>query len=130
MNPAMNYTKKSFGMNWKMTAKTTLVQLHHKVETFEQVNKHLVIVLQEVFLDYMRKEFNFNQIQGMRLGDSMHFHAYSLKDRLQLNLTSRVSTDANGIAACLGLQVSQLVELEVILTTLQSRISTRTLLTV
>ncbi|MEI6043716.1 MAG: hypothetical protein WCS37_04910 [Chloroflexota bacterium] len=29
-------SSKSFGMNWKMTAKTTLVQLHHKVETFEQ----------------------------------------------------------------------------------------------
>lgn len=27
-------TSKPFGMNWKMTAKTTLIQLHHKVETF------------------------------------------------------------------------------------------------
>jgi hypothetical protein len=32
----------SFGMNWKMTAKTILVQLHHKVDTFEGINKHLV----------------------------------------------------------------------------------------
>jgi len=63
----------------------------------------------------------------------MHFHAYSLKNldkRLKLNLSTRVSTGANGIAACLGLQVSPLVELEVILTTLQSKISTKTLLTV
>lgn len=26
---------KGFGMNWKMTAKTILVQLHHKIQTFE-----------------------------------------------------------------------------------------------
>ncbi|HYA40858.1 MAG TPA: hypothetical protein VEF34_06120 [Syntrophobacteraceae bacterium] len=30
---------KSFGMNWKMTAKTILVQMHHKAQTFEQVHK-------------------------------------------------------------------------------------------
>ena len=28
---------KPFGMNWKMTAKTTMIQLHHKVETFEHL---------------------------------------------------------------------------------------------
>lgn len=35
-------SKKSFGMNWKMTAKTILVQMHHKIHTFEHVNKKLV----------------------------------------------------------------------------------------
>jgi hypothetical protein len=33
-------SKKSFGMNWKMTAKTILVQMHHKIRTFEHVNKN------------------------------------------------------------------------------------------
>ena len=28
---------KPFGMNWKMTAKTILVQLHHKVDTLEHI---------------------------------------------------------------------------------------------
>jgi hypothetical protein len=28
-----------FGLNWKMTAKTILMQLHHKVETFQDVGK-------------------------------------------------------------------------------------------
>jgi hypothetical protein len=124
---------KPYGMNWKMTAKTTLVQLHHKIETFEQLGKHLVIVLQEALLDYMRKEFDFSQIREVLLGDSMHFHAYSLQestDQIRLNLTSRVSTDAAGIATCLGLQVSPKVELEIILATLQSKISDRTLLTI
>ena len=44
----------SFGMNWKMTAKTILVQLHHKVDTFENLNRKLVLVLQQPLLDYMR----------------------------------------------------------------------------
>src|SRR5579875_1003776 len=28
-----------FGMNWKMTAKTILVQMHHKVQTFQGMNR-------------------------------------------------------------------------------------------
>ena len=31
---------KPFGMNWKMTAKTILVQLHHKVDTLEHIGKN------------------------------------------------------------------------------------------
>ena len=37
----------SFGMNWKMTAKTILVQMHHKAQTFEHVHKKLVLVVQD-----------------------------------------------------------------------------------
>jgi hypothetical protein len=39
-------SRKSFGMNWKMTAKTILVQLHHKVQTFEHIGKHLALIVQ------------------------------------------------------------------------------------
>ncbi len=42
---------KNFGMNWKMTAKTTLMQLHHEAQTFEHLNKHLVLVIQDHFLE-------------------------------------------------------------------------------
>ncbi len=41
---------KTAGMNWKMTAKTILVQLLHKVETFQEIDKHLVLVIQDHFL--------------------------------------------------------------------------------
>lgn len=126
-------SRSSFGMNWKMTAKTTLVQLHHKVETFEQLNRHLVLVLQDGLLEYMGREFNFSGVEDAKIGNAMHFHSYSLKgddDNLRLALNSRVSTDSQGIAACLGLQVSASVELEVIIAALQARISGRTLLSV
>src|SRR5262249_39463779 len=41
---------KPFGMNWKMTAKTALVQMHHKIKTFEHLSKKLVLVLQNHLL--------------------------------------------------------------------------------
>src|SRR5205085_3458321 len=50
---------KLFGMNWKMTAKTILVQLNHKIATFEHLWKRLVLVMEVCLLDYMRSEFAF-----------------------------------------------------------------------
>jgi len=120
-----------YGVNWKMTAKTTLVQLHHKVETFESLGKHLVLVLQDALLSYVRREFNFEHVQAAKLGHTVHFHAYALQrraDDFHIELVSRSSTDANGIASSLGLQMSANVELEVIQTLLQRKISPRTLL--
>ena len=123
---------KPFGMNWKHTAKTTLMQLHHKVQTFEHINKKLVLVLQDQLLDYMAREFKFQHVhRPVVLGDSMHIHAYSLNkqpDRsLRLALASRVSTDAEGVGTCLGLQAEARVELEQIIRSLQGRLSQMTI---
>jgi hypothetical protein len=57
-------SKKSYGMNWKMTAKTILVQMHHKIQTFEHVNKKLVLVTQDKLLAYMTKEFDFGHLSN------------------------------------------------------------------
>ena len=124
---------KSFGMNWKMTAKTILVQLHHKVETLEHFSKHLVLVTQDLLLDYMRRDFNFAHLKEARLGDAMHFHAYKLnsaEERFRLELSTRASTDAAGIALCLGLQAEAKLELEVIIAELEKKISANTHLTI
>jgi Restriction endonuclease NotI len=123
---------KSYGMNWKMTAKTILVQMHHKIQTFEHVNKKLVLVVQDKLLDYMSREFNFAHLKNpATLGDSMHFHAYSLKQQannsFKLEMYSRLSTDVDGIGICLGLQAEARVELEQIVVALQSKISKATL---
>lgn len=119
-------------MNWKMTVKTTLMQLHHKLQTLEHVNKKLVLVLQDHLLVYMTREFNFQHVhQSAMLGDSMHMHAYSLSKQpegnLKLALASRVSTDAAGVAACLGLRTEAKIELEQILQTRHDRLSESTL---
>lgn len=123
---------KTFGMNWKMTAKTILVQMHHKVQTFEHINKKLVLVIQDKLLSYMTKEFKFDHLKTPALiGDSMHLHAYKMDNAgagdYKISMSSRLSTDADGIGMCLGLQAEARIELEQILIGLQTKISDRTL---
>lgn len=122
---------KSFGINWKMTAKTILVQMHHKVSTFEHLNKKLVLVLQDRLLDYMAREFNFQQLSASaRQGDPLHIHSYALRftggHAGRVGLASRRSTDADGIAACLGLNADPKVELQQILLYLQAKLGPST----
>lgn len=121
----------SYGMNWKMTAKTILVQMHHKLQTFEHVHKKLVLVIQDKLLAYMTKEFKFNHLKKPAvLGDSMHLHSYHMSkgqgDDFRLSMESRLSTDVDGIGICLGLQAEARVELSQIIDALQAKISTTT----
>lgn len=122
---------KSYGMNWKMTAKTILIQLHHKVDTFEHLNKHLVLIIQDSFFDYMKKEFSFEGINNPALvGDSFQFHAYSVTETVEfsLSLKERMSTNSDGIAKCLGLNAEAKVELVSILQAIELKLSDDTLL--
>lgn len=124
-------SKKVFGMNWKMTAKTILVQLHHKIQTFENINKHLVLVIQDTFLRYMRKQFRFEQLNIARTGDPMHIHSYTLTQTdgksFRLSLDSRFSTDTAGVAMFLGLQADANVEMQLIIEQLEAKMSSDTL---
>jgi len=118
--------RKPFGMNWKMTAKTILIQMHHKSETFEYINKHLVLIIQKPFYEYMKREFSFSHIGNARIGDPVHIHSYDLKNKnnhLRLSLDTRVSTDSNGIAESLGLNAQAKVELQDIISTLEQKLS-------
>lgn len=131
-NDDAEHSGKGFGINWKHTSKTILVQMHHKIQTFEHINKKLVLVLQNHLLKYMSKEFSFDHLHSpARNGDSMHFHSYRLErqtdNSLKLRFDSRLSTDAEGVAACLGLQVEARVELQEIIKVLESKISQDTL---
>jgi hypothetical protein len=124
---------KPFGMNWKMTAKTILVQLNHKIATFEHLSKRFVLVSQDCLLDYMRGEFAFDHIKGVRDGDPMQFHAYELRKETTaytLKLKERISTDTAGIAMCLGLQADTNVELHTILDQIDAKLPQSTLLIV
>ncbi len=123
---------KPFGMNWKMTAKTILVQLHHKIQTFQSINKHLVLVVQKPLLEYIKKEFSFSHISTTpRLGDPMQFHSYSYiqtNNSFKIKLEHRYSTDSAGISTLLGLNANADIELETIVSMLESRISDSTIL--
>lgn len=125
-------SNKPFGINWKMTAKTILMQLHHKIEFFETTNKQLVLVLQDHLLSYMRAEFNFAHFEQPSLGNARHFHSYSLQstNTTSLQLAERISTDAAGVAACLDLNVASKVNVHEVLQKIESKISKQTLLTI
>ena len=127
-------SNKSYRMNWKMTAKTILVQMHHKVQTFEHVHKKLVLVIQDKLLAYMTREFKFDHLKNpATVGDSMHLHVYNIErgpaGNFRLSMASRLSTDANGIGTCLGLQAEARIDLDQIIAALQAKISPATLLT-
>lgn len=125
------HSTKPYGINWKMTAKTILVQMHHKVKTFEHINKKLVLVVQDHLLNYMAGEFNFSHLnQPARLGDSLHFHSYSMnrtEEQYRIYMNTRLSTDDEGISQCLGLQAEARVELEQIIIVLERKIGPATL---
>lgn len=124
---------KTYGMNWKMTAKTILVQLHHKIHTFEAINKHLVLVVQDFLLEYLSKQFQFSHLSNARHGDPMQLHSYRLSNKenhtYSLKLESRLSTDSEGIAKCLGLQAEANIGFEKIIQQLQAKVSEKTLFT-
>jgi hypothetical protein len=133
VKPEHAASDKPFGMNWKTTAKTILVQLNHKIATFEHLSKRLVLVLQDCLLDYMRREFAFDHIQGVRDGDPMQFHAYELRKNAvahTLQLKERISTDVAGIAQCLGLQANPKVELQSMLEQIEGKLPKSSLLTI
>jgi hypothetical protein len=125
---------KPYGMNWKMTAKTILVQLHHKIETFEYLNKHLVLVIQDHLLGYMKKEFSFSHINTVpKVSDPMHFHSYKLElgndKNYHIRLSERLSTDSAGLALAMGLKAEAKIELEIVIKTLEAKITDYTRLT-
>lgn len=124
---------RSFGMNWKHTAKTTLVQMLHKVDTFEYLNKRLVLVLQDRLLDYLRRQFAFGHIRlRAAVGDVVHIHAYRIERQVdssyRLELQERLSTNAAGIAASLGLHIDARIEISRIETVLMNKIGPSTML--
>lgn len=122
---------RGYGLNWKMTAKTTLMQLHHKIRTFEAIDKKLVLAVQDHLLRYFYSEFQFAHVGDARQDDSMHLHAYKMKVEPDgshvLQLESRRSTDSTGVAACLGLRADPDVGLEKIVGQLEDKLSDRTL---
>jgi hypothetical protein len=91
------------------------------------------MVMQDELLRYMSDTFSFGHVGEARIGHPMQFHAYGLNrenDRLHLELSSRLSTDSKGVAACLGLQAESSVDLEDVVSQLEAKLSDRTLLNI
>lgn len=119
-------TDKTYGINWKMTAKTILVQMHHKVETLELLGKKLVLAIQDVFFNYMQREFSTQSLQPPHSGNSAHFHVYNLNQNFVLELTSQYSTTATGIEQMLGMQKGAEISESFLLQKLKSKMNRST----
>lgn len=117
-----------FAMNWKMSAKTILMQMHHKAMTFEHLGRKLVLVVQDRFLDYMSGEFRFGHFSDPAdPADPVHLHAYSVavsdSGLSPLVLAHRTSTDATGIQNSLDIQAEMRIEFPEIAATLTAKVS-------
>ena len=125
--PDLEIKPMNFGINWKMTAKTTLVQLHHKIGTFEHLDKKFVLVIQDHLLNYIRKEFNFSKFHSpAQTRDSMQIHSYKLtEDESGTHLVpdSKISTDSYGLAESLGLMADAKIELKVVNSLLEKKMA-------
>ena len=122
---------KPFGMNWKMTAKTILMQLHHKVATFENVGKSLVLVVQDVFLDRIQRDFRGAHLHApARTEDSLQVHSYTFGNggtsAAGLSRVETLSTDSDGVVKLLGLEADAQVELSAIEAALRTKLQSAT----
>lgn len=124
-------SSRRYGMNWKMTAKTTLVQLHHKVRTFEAVGRQLVLVLQDELMSYLQRDFAFAHVGQASDHHPMQFHSYSVhhgdQAHSQLELVERLSTDTEGVRRCLDLQTEARVDTEHLVEQLRGKVGPNTL---
>ena len=94
-----------YGINWKMSAKTILIQMLHKAASFEALGKKLVLIIQKEFADYLDREFQTGQLRTASQDDPIYFHIYDVaesNDIFHLLLHERKSTDVSGIERMLN----------------------------
>jgi len=123
-----------YGMNWFMTAKTIMIQLHHKAETLELLHKKLVVVVQDNLYRYMNQKLDTSVVREANAADTVQFHVYTLHSAPQapllLELAARYSTTPEGIAVMLGAKKSAFIAEADLLARLEPRLGDRTLLTI
>ena len=90
--------------------------------------------MQDVLLDYLRRKVQLEHVAQSKIGDPVHIHSYSIQgneaDSPRLHLAERFSTDSEGVATSLGLQMDANVELRNIFEQLEAMISDDILLPV
>ncbi len=122
----------SYGMNWKMTAKTTLLQIHHKAKTLDHLGKKIVLVVQDCLYRYISAEFNISEVQAANRSDNVHFHIYGLNQQAEgsfsLSLADSYSTTPHGIELMLGTSRKVEISDDELKTKIGAKISGRTLL--
>ncbi len=115
----------SYGMNWKMTAKTILVQLLHKAASFEALGKKIVLVIQNEFAEYLDRELQTSGLHAAIELDAVHFHMYSVVESqgsLSIILHERKSTNLAGIERMLNVGRDASILLDDVLSRISARL--------
>lgn len=117
---------KTYGLNWKMTVKTILVQMLHKCRIFEKLNKHLVLVIQKSLFNYMLENFNLTDINIDDKNGFIHLHIYDLvneNNSLKLTLFAKKRTNSATIERCIPPSNNKKSDLSSIKKILESRVN-------
>ena len=118
--------KSSFGVNWKMTAKTILAQMVQKSELFASMNKNLVLICQTPLYEYMEKNFNFTDVRTKADNrDVLHFHMYDyfpVNNRMELTLAYTRSASLAAVKTIMGMNKDANQEYDEIVRTLSGRL--------
>ncbi len=126
-------TTYNYGVNWKMTAKTTLVQLLHKAETFEELGKKIVVVMQDSLYDYISNEFDTSNVKKGLNSNNVIFRIYScLESRRNFSLVFKEnrSTDSKGVATLVKLKETQKIEERDIILNIEKKLNESRVITV
>lgn len=106
-------TSYGYGVNWKMTAKTALIQLLHKTETFEELGKKIVVVMQDSLYDYISKEFDTSSVKKGLNSNTVIFRIYTCVEsrrNFSLVFAENRSTNSKGVATLVKLKETQKIE--------------------
>lgn len=94
----------TFGINWAMSiVKTMMQQAYKKGRVFRQWDEHLVFVVQDVSIDYLRRDYDTSGLRESQPNDPVHFLSFSLdyddsNENYSLTLNESLSSDIDGIA--------------------------------
>ena len=90
-------------VNWRMSAKTILIQIIQKSEIFFRLRKKLVLACQRPLFEFMRSHYNLENLRN-DANDTLHFNVYdyhSSEDGSSLTCVQKYSADIDSIRAFL-----------------------------
>jgi hypothetical protein len=132
IDPAQEVESKPYGINWKMTAKTILVQMHHKAESVVRLGKKIVLVIQDGLYSYIEKEFDTSRLRAADPGDPVQIHVYRVEQESSgefvLRLATRYSTTLEGVEVMLGARRSSEISDAELKARLQAKINPQNIL--
>jgi len=93
-----------FGTNIKMSCKTILEQILHKVPLFTNWKRKTLLIVQDTFLIHLKECYNFSAFTNFDLNHDFFIFSYSLDKQsygFKIALKSKLSGLANDVERCI-----------------------------